>query len=416
MYKQNTLSASSSSPILFIVSGILIYMQIYTPILNTGLASGTFLIVLSFIYLIMKGGDIGKYLRLYRAELLLSCYLILYVFFVCSQNSVHDTSIVKSLVIWLLFSTIVPFFIVNGILARNKRIVFWNIILEVGFIASLITCIALFVPSFNFFLRNIQLEIKTYGGELEEQLAFRGFGFAYYLTSGYAYCQGLLASLCLLRLDAKHKRYALYFITLTLSVIVNARTGLFPIALTLVYVLMNSVSKIKIITLFKYAFFSIVAYILFMQILSTLPDVKSFVTNFFEQLEGLVLKEDYEDSAYSKMLIFPKTSTGLLFGEGHSLFVSDIQDSSDIGYVNQIFIGGLIFAVGLLLFHLIVYIKIMKRSNDKVFATIFFLSLLVFNYKGAQYCSSIAFTNLWMLYYYVLVHNQIKPQSTIRLG
>lgn len=394
----------------------ILYFYIYNPMLRPGIAiGGTILIFISLLYTIKSFAIVSKFLKYYKKELALSIIITIYVTIICVLNGEDFSLITKDLVVWIICSSIVPIFLVNTIVCRYKNIAFWDIILEIGFIASLLSCFALFVPPFNDFLRSIQVEIDTTGDSLEEQLDFRCFGFAFYLTSRYGYVQGLMASLSLLRLDSSHKRYAFYFLTFFLSVIVNARTGLFPIGMTLLYLLSRTVIKIKIITLLKMGLAGLIGGALLIKIFNAIPDILDFFLDFFDQLSFMFVEGQLEDSGYSKMFFLPETMTGFIFGEGRRAV--GIMDRSDIGYVNQIFYGGIIFAGSLVLYEYMVFRKVLKWSKERIFAAIFFISMFIFNYKGAWFADGLsAFVRLWMLYYFVLVHNKIEPNKIVRLS
>lgn len=405
----------SNKPI-SIVLIIILYLYIYNPVLRwPGFGFNIVLMIFGLIYVILKYGTSRKYLHYYRAELILSLLMIPYVLVICLANGEDDLQVISELITWVIMSTCVPIFLVRELLARCKGLVFWDAVLFVGFIASLISCIALFVPGVNLFLREIQLEIT--GGQTEEQMAFRFFGLAINLSSAFGYMQGLLASLCLLRIDKNHKRYALYFLTMIISVIINARTGLFPIFLTVLYLVVNAVIKFRVGQLLKLTIASAFAFISASFIIGQLPDVTDFVMDFFDQLSVMFLEDNngLENSAYVTMLKFPETVTGLIFGEGRSLYGIGAGESSDIGYVNQIFLGGIIFAGSLIIYEIILYRQILKKSREKVFSTIFFFSLLAFNYKGFNFYAGGAYIKVWILYYYVLVHNQINSKNRIPL-
>ena len=365
---------------------ILLYLFIYNPIPRwPGIGMSLLFTIIAFVYSVIHKDIYIKYVRYYREEMKLCFFMIFYVFLILLLNGENNYQVVSELLSWILFSTCVPIFLIKTIITKYKRFVFWDTILFVGFIASLFSCIALFVPSFNNFLRAIQLELET-GGEIEEQLGFRFYGLAINLSSGYGYVQGLLASLCLLLLDRQHIRYALYFITLTISVLINARTGIFPIAVTVVYLVGKYLITFKIGQLIKVLIGGIASIYFVALVINLLPNVKEFVDDFFDQLFFLFIAEDgnFEESAYVARFRLPTTIWGLIFGEGHSLYGLDNKwESSDIGYVNQTFIGGLIFAGSLLLYEIIVFKKIMKK--------------------------------LYMLYYFVLVHNQLYPSQRIVL-
>ena len=408
-----SLTRSRTSILLIIV----LYLFIYNPIPRwPGVGFGLFLTILAFIYSLVRFDVYKRYTRYYSEELKLSLFMIPYVLVIILLNGESDIHVVPELVSWILFSTCIPVFLIRVLIVKQKGFIFWDAILLVGFIASLFSCVALFVPSFNDFLSAIQLELE--GGETENQLDFRFYGLAINLSSGYGYVQGLLASLSLLLLDRRHLRYAVYFITLTLSVLVNARTGIFPIVITVIYLIGKSIVKFKIGQFIKVLIGSFAAIYLVVLIINLLPNVKEFIDDFFDQLFMMFLAEDSNlgDSAYVDRFKLPGTIDGLIFGEGYSLYGLDNKwEASDIGFVNQIFTGGLVFAGSLLLYEIIVYMKIMKRSKEYVFSTIFFLSMLVFNYKGMNFYAGGAYIKLYMLYYFVLVHNQISVKNKIAI-
>lgn len=408
-----SLTRSRTSILLIIV----LYLFIYNPIPRwPGVGFGLFLTILAFIYSLVRFDVYKRYTRYYSEELKLSLFMIPYVLVIILLNGESDIHVVPELVSWILFSTCIPVFLIRVLIVKQKGFIFWDAILLVGFIASLFSCVALFVPSFNEFLRAIQLKLE--GGETENQLDFRFYGLAINLSSGYGYVQGLLASLSLLLLDRRHLRYAVYFITLTLSVLVNARTGIFPIVITVIYLIGKSIVKFKIGQFIKVLIGSIAAIYLVVLIINLLPNVKEFIDDFFDQLFMMFLAEDSNlgNSAYVDRFKLPGTIGGLIFGEGYSLYGLDNKwEASDIGFVNQIFTGGLVFAGSLLVYEIIVYMKIMKRSKEYVFSTIFFLSMLVFNYKGMNFYAGGAYIKLYMLYYFVLVHNQISVKNKIAI-
>lgn len=408
-----SLTRSRTSILLIIV----LYLFIYNPIPRwPGVGFGLFLTILAFIYSLVHFDVYKRYTRYYSEELKLSLFMIPYVLVIILLNGESDIHVVPELVSWILFSTCIPVFLIRVLIVKQKGFIFGDAILLVGFIASLFSCVALFVPSFNDFLRAIQLELE--GGETENQLDFRFYGLAINLSSGYGYVQGLLASLSLLLLDRRHLRYAVYFITLTLSVLVNARTGIFPIVITVIYLIGKSIVKFKIGQFIKVLIGSFAAIYLVVLIINLLPNVKEFIDDFFDQLFMMFLAEDSNlgNSAYVDRFKLPGTIGGLIFGEGYSLYGLDNKwEASDIGFVNQIFTGGLVFAGSLLLYEIIVYMKIMKRSKEYVFSTIFFLSMLVFNYKGMNFYAGGAYIKLYMLYYFVLVHNQISVKNKIAI-
>lgn len=370
------------------------------------------MMVLSLLYTIFCWRKVKRYLHEYKTEFLLSIMMLIYVTIICVFKGTEQIGLL--LLTWIISTVFVPILLIETIICRQKNFQFYDTILLVGFIASLFSCVALFYPPFNSFLRSIQVT-REFTDFAEMQFSFRYFGLAIHLSNAYGYVQGLLASLCLLRLDKNHKRYIIYFLTFLISVVVNARTGLFPIFLTLVYLLTKSFLKFDVRTMSKIVASSVVLISLILYMLSLNKEIETFVFDFFINLYDMFFSDDsgIEDSAYYNMIHFPDTISGFVFGEGRSLFHEEAFENSDIGYVNQLFIGGVIFVFMLLLYEFILFYKMHKRLNEKVFLTIFFVSILIFNYKGVDFYASSAFIKLLMLFYFVLVYNETHSKKIV---
>src|SRR5665648_1022580 len=104
----------------------------------------------------------------------------------------------------------------------------------------------------------------------------------------------------------------------------------------------------------------------------------------------------YFDVLINKMIIFPE-GFGLLFGKGVSLFGIE-KGSSDVGFINSLWIGGLLLTVlvygGLLTFY--VYPIKYKDTIIKCISLTIVLAFLVANIKGST-ISVNEFANLSIL-------------------
>jgi len=97
------------------------------------------------------------------------------------------------------------------------------------------------------------------------------------------------------------------------------------------------------------------------------------------------------------MIFFPSNIFNIIFGEGR--IVSGAKINSDIGYINQIFIGGIIYLILMLLFLLYMFIRNIKVSTNKLFPVLFFLTLIVVNIKGDAFFVPRGFFRLIIFYY-----------------
>jgi hypothetical protein len=124
--------------------------------------------------------------------------------------------------------------------------------------------------------------------------------------------------------------------------------------------------------------------------------------SFFEDTFSVFSKGDTSGSNYEilteDMLFFPKSVFGLFFGEGRSVFTEGNQ-TSDIGYVNQIFAGGLFYLIMMITFMWYMYRRSMFYGAEKFYSILFFISLMVINVKGGAFFVSNGFYRFFTLYY-----------------
>ena len=281
---------------------IVLYLFIYNPVFTWfGFGFVNVLMGISLFYTVLEWRTVRLYLRSYKTEFVLSLIMLIYVSCICAINGTE--SIGMSLIIWIVSTVFVPIFLVEKLFHRNGNVAFFDIIISVGFIASLFSCAALFYPPFNSFLRSIQVS-EEFTSFAETQFSYRYFGLAINLSNAYGYVQGIIASLCLLRLDRHHKRYLFYFFTILISIVVNARTGLFPIALTLLYIVTKTISKFDVRSIIRLLFGVVVFLSLIMYLLSLNREIGDFVLDFFSQIYYMFFSSDFgfKDSAYYTMI------------------------------------------------------------------------------------------------------------------
>jgi hypothetical protein len=98
------------------------------------------------------------------------------------------------------------------------------------------------------------------------------------------------------------------------------------------------------------------------------------------------------------MFFFPKNTNEFLFGTGEDIFLN-IKRSSDVGYVLQIFKGGIFYLIILLFFLILMYRRVRRIDHDKFLPIFFILVILIANIKGDSLFLSGGFFRLFTLYY-----------------
>ena len=81
------------------------------------------------------------------------------------------------------------------------------------------------------------------------------------------------------------------------------------------------------------------------------------------------------------MIIFPDTIFGMIFGTGKDIYRATVH-RSDIGYVQQIYFGGLVYLCLLLFAYYLIIKKYFRAIRNKNIVIAIVLVILIANYKG----------------------------------
>jgi hypothetical protein len=369
----------------------------YNPIFQAlGFGLTKVLLLVSVLYL-MYNKTARNFLFYFKSEFIITILIIIYILpFVFFGNGTA-TVLPYQHFIWLLESFIIPLFFVFGFKSIFKEDSYVKVFIAVGFVASLITIYLLINPAVNIWVRS-SLIIDSLD-IIDSDFDFRGFSLSEGSSFDYGIMQGIILSMCLLNLR-KSFLYAIPILPLFISILFNARIGFSVVIITLVLMLIHK--RINFRAILGTTIVCFVAFQIYNT--SSLVSVNNsgleWGLSFFEDTFNF-LKGDSSDSNYGvlsdDMLIFPSNVLSLLFGEGRSLFGLD-NGGSDIGYVNQIFAGGIVYLSILFSFQFYLFKKYNYCIEDKLFFTILFLTLLVVNIKGNAFFVSVGFTRFIILY------------------
>ena len=115
------------------------------------------------------------------------------------------------------------------------------------------------------------------------------------------------------------------------------------------------------------------------------------------------------------MIVFPTSFIGVVFGEGRSAYGISVNDS-DIGYINELLIGGLIYLSIIMLFMYYLYRRNLIYAYDNYYTLLFIFVLLVANIKGVALFVPNGFFRLFVLFYIYSIYftNKDIEQSEIK--
>lgn len=223
-----------------------------------------------------------------------------------------------------------------------------------------------------------------------------------------------LFSLCIAYFFKKPKLYINTLLIISVSIL-NGRTGilifLFGFVLLLLYIL---ISEKKIFKFLKYSFF------IFLAISLTFIFIQKFLPStakIFEHAINDVLNfnnNSYNDTNETYQLIsgikLPNTFFNIIFGAGYRIYGGAGEkfgnyQTSDIGFVNDIFMVGIFSLLFLYNSYFIFMRKIFKSKDsvkfNKVFMFLLFVSIIFANFKGELFRSQMLISSLLIILLFI---------------
>ncbi|MFB1437337.1 hypothetical protein ACEW9X_08305 [Latilactobacillus sakei] len=201
---------------------------------------------------------------------------------------------------------------------------------------------------------------------------------------------GLLISLIVFLYLFEKKNYLIYLPIISIAIVLNGRTGLIIAGinislLIIIYAVVNFKEIYKSISI-------IIGVLLFAAIVTAMlknmvPQTYNWIVQSFRDAENLINGQKTGNfGVLADMFVLP-TGKEFYFGSGYRLYGnSSVSIRSDIGYVNDMFMGGLIYCIFLYLTelkYLITSFRMKTLSVENVaLSTILLVTFIISNYKG----------------------------------
>lgn len=309
-------------------------------------------------------------------------------FFIIAFGKGYETRFLQNT--YILFQVIVILYLISRLellgLNRNEKIVFFY---NVTLIQGIIVISMLVIPQ----LKKVALNLYYLGTNENVFIsAMRIFGISGDYTFFTPIFHGMMIIIAIyLVLFEKQKKFLFYIPFLVLSTILNGRTGLLiaviGILLVSLWFLVSKIEKIFITTLLMVTSFLII-YFLIILVSKLSPETYNWLISSFNDVKSLLIEGDKVGtiSVLSSMVIFPE-GWGLLLGEGFRLYRNNNGIiHSDIGYINDLFMGGIVYT-SILYSTILIYIfrfenKITVITNRILFSLILLMTIVIANYKG----------------------------------
>lgn len=398
----------SSADILFVFG---LFILIYNPpliMLNTMHIVG----LLSIFYLVIMGGVKRLFVLQTSTIKIIGGFALIFMYLFTFACLINGQSMETILFPIYFIVDIIPFGMAMKKYMEKNRLRFdWtiSIVINSALLQALFAIVTLLVPSIQ---RYFVDRMVAYGyNEIYTTLAsYRMYGFSNALTNATPVVQSIIAVIAVWLALNRSKRY--YFVTLVimLSAIINARISIVVFAIGIVILVLtrstNSWDRIKILFVTAIAYGVIVG-IVFPIIQDVSPLTYEWITDGVNELSTFKFgTTSYESGSYFRYLInkdrfvLPEGTFSLFFGKGYSIMSSKNPSSfqSDVGYICDLWVGGIIYIVLLYTFFGGMLIKLRKNKNKLIsfIASFYIVALLFINIKGVAFSMN-AYANLLVI-------------------
>lgn len=306
--------------------------------------------------------------------------------------------------VFIWFALLVEIVVLSFVLVRIsiiQSVDLEDVLLCVASLAGMISCLCLFNPDLNTYVKSIQVSTVEHA----EQFSFRGFG----IGDGLSFTYGVsLGTICALGIcNIKHHKWFIFFIPIVaFAVLLNARTGFIPIVLAFVTQIVNPKNIIRNILLSLIVVLSII--IIWNSFFEDLlpGSTAGWMVKFFTELgEG---SKGETVSVLLDYVVYPNCFEEWFMGKGINVFYLTGSYRTDIGYLIQLCYGGIFYCTLLYIMAVLIIIPAYKSMPKSLFWTLI-ISMLLENYKGDFIGRNSAFCCFAVIMvYYAQLNNQHK--------
>lgn len=372
------------------------------------------LYIISLVYLVFHQPRVSDFFSCFRKEM--TFIFVLLLFSIVQYIIARDGRVFSYHVQLLFTSFLIPVFLVNFCFSLNIKTQksFFQLLIIVGVVALISTIICMTNEGLrDSYISSLHLDT---GNVLFE--SFRGYGFSTKLTSDFGYIQGLMA-VFIVYYFADKKWTLPIAILLLLSALFNARTGfllgVIGCGVTLFFQKRLSsfffiiISGVVIIALFP----SILAYVIERTGLGY--GTTFWLTTFFGDISsvsrgGSIVDTGVGETMFVNMFILPDSFVSWFIGNGYDIFHGSPRGYSDLGYIRQLYYGGLIY-LGVILAYAYFMIKRLYMSGEKFLSILFLLSVLILNTKCSLFWDTGGVLGLLVFVYYFVIYSKNTQNS-----
>jgi len=322
---------------------------------------------------------------------------------------------------------VIPFGLSVAIYSRKRELTnkdFFTMVMFVGEVQAFCSVLAIFVPGIQRFFVD---RLIDYGYmDIYQYLSgFRLYGFAANMTFSMPILQSILLLIALNLSINGSPWYILSGITLAFSAVINARVSLIVTLIGSALLLISSKLTVKkkfkllvIIILSSYIVVTLFIPILINRFSDTFKWVFSGALEINLFLRGQTNQGYFSYITRKDNYPMPKGIGPMLFGKGHiTMGMSSMYGvSSDIGYINDLWFGGIFYIAILYLFFMSIIWRL-YRSKDHTASLLGLCLLFIYpitNIKGIMFSMNSVSNLVILSYIYVISAEKTKKEVCLR--
>lgn len=401
-----------------IIIDLMLFLYIFMPPLKINILHILFLVGALYLIINIKKICKIKKKKIYYENIFFISLIILYSSLLVMISENGDIKILKAVIISFFEMYIISLtFCFYLYLNKKKFIYLFDRLYKIAIFQSVIAITAFSFKEVQMFILNNFLKIKL-DKEQVTVLEFLSSKRLYGLSNGLTYSTPIYQAVLSTSFLFYRKLNKIICLIIFISAVINARIAIVVFIIALIIHLFQKIKGNSLIRNFKFLLKILILVgvsIIIMDIFfnnifiknSTLLWIKEAFDEIFNLFKGERKGTFYY--LFGKFLIFPK-DIQLIFGEGYTLFGKKI--GSDIGYVNDLWFGGIIYTLLIWIFiirnfiSLYKNIEMMKLINLKILVNLLIIVAIICHIKGTIY----TFSSFWGLVLLMFSYNTLKEK------
>lgn len=300
--------------------------------------------------------------------------LIVFTIYIVTVSLIRGNGITGAVSLGMLSIETVPTCLMISDLKvkKAKEVDFFDIIISAAILQSFVAFAAFMIPSLQKAIINQYISYGFLDG-LMTMSNHRIYGFSYGLTYGMPLVNSCIATIAFYKGSRGKRMYYIKALVIFASAVINARLALVIFFIGVLGVLLSSVRDC--VKTFKIIVYCVIAVVVLTQALNYVgkvsPETAEWIQHGIDDVTAFISGRDNIDYSYfsyatsrSKYTI-PSDILTALFGTGRMAMGSGQSYATDIGFINDIWLGGFFYLIGIMTYFFGVIKGIFKYLEKK---------------------------------------------------